>query len=70
MQLLVATLIPGGWQTLLILLVVLLLFGHRIPSMARALGSGIVEFRKGLKGESDPDAPRIGDGNVKKKDDA
>ncbi|MBI5850444.1 MAG: twin-arginine translocase TatA/TatE family subunit [Planctomycetes bacterium] len=70
MQLLVATLIPGGWQTLLILLVVLLLFGHRIPSMARALGSGIVEFRKGLKGESDPDAPRIGDGNGKKKDDA
>lgn len=70
MQLLVATLIPGGWQTLLILLVVLLLFGHRIPSMARALGSGIVEFRKGLKGDSDPDAPRIGDGNGKKKDDA
>ncbi len=62
-----ATLIPGGWQFLVIVLIVLLLFGHRIPSMARALGSGIVEFKKGLKGEGDdPNAPRLGDGDAKK----
>jgi len=41
------------WQILLILLVILLLFGNRIPDMARALGSGIVEFKKGLRGEGD-----------------
>jgi TatA/E family protein of Tat protein translocase len=73
MTLHVATIVPGGWQTLLILLVVLLLFGHRIPGMARALGSGIVEFRKGLKGEADPNAPKLGnggDGDGKKKGDA
>jgi sec-independent protein translocase protein TatA len=35
-----------------ILLIALLLFGHRIPGMARSLGSGIVEFKRGLKGGS------------------
>jgi sec-independent protein translocase protein TatA len=47
----IATIIPGGYQWLIILVVVLLLFGNRIPGMARALGSGIVEFKKGLRGE-------------------
>ncbi|HLU40652.1 MAG TPA: twin-arginine translocase TatA/TatE family subunit [Planctomycetota bacterium] len=41
------------WQLLIVLLVILLLFGNRIPAMARALGSGIVEFKKGLRGEGD-----------------
>jgi sec-independent protein translocase protein TatA len=40
---------PGGWEWIAILAVVLLLFGHRIPGMARALGSGITEFKRGLK---------------------
>lgn len=44
----------GHWEYLIILVVVLLLFGNRIPSMARSLGSGIVEFKRGLKeGEGD-----------------
>jgi TatA/E family protein of Tat protein translocase len=36
-----------------ILIIALLLFGHRIPGMARSLGSGITEFKKGLKDGSD-----------------
>ena len=43
--------IPGGWELWIILAIFLLLFGHRIPGMARAMGSGVVEFKKGLKGE-------------------
>ena len=39
----------GGWQWVIILVVVLLLFGTRIPGIARSLGSGITEFRRGLK---------------------
>ena len=39
----------GGYEWVIVLVVALLLFGHRIPSMARSLGSGIVEFKKGLK---------------------
>ena len=41
--------IPGGWELWIILAIILLLFGHRIPGMARAMGGGIVEFKKGLK---------------------
>ena len=37
------------WELLVILVVVMLLFGHRLPGMARSLGSGITEFRRGLK---------------------
>ncbi|KPK69818.1 hypothetical protein AMJ87_09850 [candidate division WOR_3 bacterium SM23_60] len=39
-----------GWQEiLLILLIVLLLFGARkIPDLAKGLGKGIREFKKGL----------------------
>lgn len=37
------------WELLVILAVVLLLFGHRLPGMARSLGSGITEFKRGLK---------------------
>jgi sec-independent protein translocase protein TatA len=44
-----AFLVPTGWQWIIILLIILLLFGHRLPGLARALGSGITEFRKGLK---------------------
>jgi sec-independent protein translocase protein TatA len=40
-----------GWQEiLLILLIALLLFGARkIPDLARSLGKGIREFKKGLR---------------------
>ena len=43
----------GHWEIIAVLAIVLLLFGHRIPGMARALGSGITEFKRGLKGGTD-----------------
>ena len=49
----VAFRLPGGWEWIAILLVVLVLFGHRIPGMARSLGSGITEFKRGLKDGGD-----------------
>ncbi len=63
--------IPGGWEWIVILVVVLLLFGHRLPGMARSLGSGITEFKRGLKdgnqegsqdgsGSNKPPAPKDG----------
>ena len=43
---------PTAW--LIILVVVLLLFGgSRIPEMMRGLGSGMKEFKKGLKEEEE-----------------
>jgi sec-independent protein translocase protein TatA len=45
---------PGHWEILIIVLVVLLLFGGRkIPEMMRGLGSGIKEFKKGVRDEED-----------------
>jgi sec-independent protein translocase protein TatA len=39
--------ILGGWEIVLILAVVLLLFGARkLPELAKGLGQGIREFKK------------------------
>lgn len=47
----------GGWEPLLIILVIVLLFGStKIPQLMRGLGSGVNEFKKGLK-EGDPNDP-------------
>ncbi len=46
----------GHWELIAVLVVALLLFGHRIPGMARSLGSGISEFKKGLKGGDEGNA--------------
>ncbi|MFQ5504114.1 MAG: twin-arginine translocase TatA/TatE family subunit [Planctomycetota bacterium] len=43
----------GPWEIAVVAMIALLLFGTRIPTMMRSLGTGIVEFRKGLKGESE-----------------
>lgn len=44
----------GPWQIGLIVLVVLLLFGgKKIPEMMRGLGGGIKEFKKASKDEED-----------------
>tara|TARA_Y100001968_G_C18886586_1_gene494205 strand:- start:172 stop:348 length:177 start_codon:yes stop_codon:yes gene_type:complete len=43
----------GPWQIVLIVLVVLLLFGgKKIPELMKGLGKGISEFKKG-KNDSD-----------------
>ena len=40
----------GGWEMILILAVVLLLFGARkLPELAKGLGQGIKEFKKATK---------------------
>lgn len=38
----------GHWELLVILLVALLLFGKRIPAIARAIGGSVVNFKRGL----------------------
>ncbi len=47
--------LPGPFEMVVVGLVVLLLFGSRLPSVMRSLGVGITEFRKGIKGEIDAD---------------
>jgi len=53
-----AFLTPGPAQVIIVGMVVLLLFGNRLPSVMRSLGEGITEFKRGIKGggETDPNA--------------
>jgi len=39
----------GVWELLIILVIVLLLFGHRLPGLGKALGRSVTEFKGGLK---------------------
>ena len=50
--------ILGPWQIVLIVVVVLLLFGGRkIPELMRGLGSGVKEFKKATKDDQDAEEP-------------
>ncbi len=44
---------PGHLELLIIGVIILLLFGHRLPSLMRSLGRGVVEFKKGVSGLED-----------------
>ena len=57
---------PAGMEWLVILIIALLLFGSKLPSVMRGLGGSIKEFKKGMdegdKGDKDkvdkkPDLP-------------
>jgi sec-independent protein translocase protein TatA len=42
------------WKLLFVLAIVLLIFGSsRLPTLARAFGESITEFKKGIKGIED-----------------
>ena len=47
----------GTWEIVLVLVIALLLFGTRLPKVARSLGQGITEFKKGVKGIEDDVTP-------------
>jgi|TARA_B110000263_G_scaffold79737_1_gene69712 sec-independent protein translocase protein TatA len=45
---------PGGWEMVVIALVILLMFGaKKLPELARGLGQGIREFKGAVNGVKD-----------------
>jgi sec-independent protein translocase protein TatA len=58
---------PQGLDWLWILLIVLLIFGRRLPEVAKSLGKSLTEFKKGIheaeqtKDEFEKDVRKIGD---------
>jgi len=47
----------GPVELAVVALVILLLFGNRLPSVMRSMGKGIVEFKKGVSGIEDDEKP-------------
>ena len=45
--------LPGGTEIIVIGIIALLLFGSRLPKVAKSMGKSIVEFKKGINGVQD-----------------
>jgi sec-independent protein translocase protein TatA len=59
---------PQGWEWLVILVIALLVFGKRLPDVARSIGKSLTEFKKGIK-EAEQTKDELEDEVKKVKDD-
>ena len=49
----------GHWELIVILVVIFILFGHRLPSVMRSLGRGVVEFKEGMRGVTEDENDKV-----------
>ena len=50
---LLAFMMPGPFEMMIIGVIILLLFGNRLPRLMRSAGRSVVEFKKGVQGIED-----------------
>jgi sec-independent protein translocase protein TatA len=60
---------PGPVEMIIILVIAVLIFGRRLPEIARGLGKSLTEFKKGVK-EAHDDVDEVVDDVKKDVDDA
>ena len=53
LQNVVAIWTPGPLELIIILIIAVLLFGRRLPEIARGLGKSLTEFKKGVRETQD-----------------
>jgi len=59
------------WELLVVLAIALLIFGRRLPDIARSMGKSLTEFKKGINEAKDTkdefvnDVKEVGDGVAK-----
>ncbi|MCX5634361.1 MAG: twin-arginine translocase TatA/TatE family subunit [Planctomycetota bacterium] len=67
---------PQGYEWLIILVVALLIFGKRLPEIARSVGKSLTEFKKGISEAKDThdelvnDVKKVGNDVAKETKDA
>jgi len=47
----------GPWEIVIVLLVVMLFFGKKLPGAAKSLGQSFVAFKKGIKDGAEEELP-------------
>ena len=59
---------PGPLEIVLIAMAALLLFGKRLPELAKSLGKGVTEFKKGLSNVEDEVKEPLKDSDIRDED--